>query len=256
MARAFTGWRRINNGRDAQFDGTRWDSGNKTIFGRTGAYKWDQACDLCLTHPLHASFFVTKLWGYFIPTAPSAATVSALEGAYLANGYSIKETVRAILKQSALYDGPSMVKPPIVHIAGLHRAVAAPITSTTWADLGSQAGQRLFYPPDVSGWDDSRWLDTNTLRGRWQAASTLLNGRAAASTGYDPDETPQQALDAALAFWKNPTLSASSTAVLLAYATSSIPGSATSTSARQQYKASRQNALRMLIAMSPDLQVC
>ena len=28
------------------------------------------------------------------------------------------------------------------------------------------AGQRLFYPPNVAGWDDERWLDTATFRGR------------------------------------------------------------------------------------------
>src|SRR3712207_8124658 len=31
---------------------------------------------------------------------------------------------------------------------------------------GQLAGQQLFYPPNVSGWDDSTWLDTSTWRGR------------------------------------------------------------------------------------------
>ena len=39
------------------------------------------------------------------------------------------------------------------------------------------AGQRLFRPPNVSGWDDARWLDTSTFRGRWIAANEIA--------GYD-----------------------------------------------------------------------
>ena len=48
------------------------DTGNKTVFGRTGAWTWEDGCRLVLEHPLHASFFVRKLWSYFIPVPPSA----------------------------------------------------------------------------------------------------------------------------------------------------------------------------------------
>ena len=43
-----------------------------------------------------------------------------------------------------------------------------------WAWLGDGAGQHLFQPPNVAGWDDSRWLDTATLRGRWYLANYAL----------------------------------------------------------------------------------
>ena len=42
----------------------------------------------------------------------------------------------------------------------------------TW--LGAMAGQRLFSPPNVAGWDDTRWLDTATWRGRWWIATYVL----------------------------------------------------------------------------------
>ena len=53
------------------------------------------------------------------------------------------------------------------------RSVAA---STRDAGPGSRegAGQRLFYPPNVAGWDDTRWLDTSTFRGRWAIANEAL----------------------------------------------------------------------------------
>ena len=46
----------------------------KEIFGRRGNFGWKDSCWLCLRHPNHASFFVQKLWSYFVPIAPDAAT--------------------------------------------------------------------------------------------------------------------------------------------------------------------------------------
>ena len=36
------------------------------------------------------------------------------------------------------------------------------------------AGQQLFYPPNVAGWDDARWLDTATFRARWEIAGYAM----------------------------------------------------------------------------------
>ena len=53
------------------------------MFGKTGAFGWEDACRLVLEHPLHASFFVAKLWSYFIPVPPSAAVQAKLEQLYV-----------------------------------------------------------------------------------------------------------------------------------------------------------------------------
>ena len=47
---------------------------SKTVFGQTGNWGWEDACRLCVENPLHPSFFVDKLWSYFVPQPPSAAT--------------------------------------------------------------------------------------------------------------------------------------------------------------------------------------
>src|SRR5205823_9139565 len=62
QARALTGWRGNVVARQATaftFDQNRHDTGMKTIFGKTGNYAWQDACQLCLDHPLHPSYFVT-----------------------------------------------------------------------------------------------------------------------------------------------------------------------------------------------------
>ncbi len=55
------------------------------------------------------------------------------------------------------------------------RAVGRGIDTDAWSWLCAQAGQMLFEPPNVSGWDDTRWLDTATFRARWQMASEICN---------------------------------------------------------------------------------
>ena len=76
------------------------------------------------------------------------------------------------------YEGPPMVKPPVVHLAvdaardrPLHRHHA-------WVWLCNEAGQQLFWPPNVAGWDDTRWLDTSRMRARWNTVDYVLDGIA------------------------------------------------------------------------------
>ena len=54
---------------------------------------------------------------------------------------------------------------------GLLRALGRGVDTQSWAWLSSGTGQRLFMPPNVAGWDDERWLDTATFRGRWEVAN-------------------------------------------------------------------------------------
>ena len=46
-----------------------------------------------------------------------------LQQAYLSGGYQVAPLLRSILLHPALYQGPRMVKPPVVYTAGLLRAV-------------------------------------------------------------------------------------------------------------------------------------
>ena len=164
---------------------------------------------MCVHHPLHASFFVAKLWSYFIPAPPSGRRGGAPGDASTSSRRpQVLPVVRAILRHPLLYEGPRMIKPPVVFNAGLLRAVRRAIDTTEWVNLSDIAGQRLFYPPDVSGWNDTRWLDTSTIRGRWQMVSRVLNDRYVAGASqitYDRTEIPETALQKAIDFWAGPT---------------------------------------------------
>src|SRR5579863_4479678 len=60
------------------FVASRHDTTNKTIFGHVGNWAWQDSCNLCYNHPLHPSFFVEKLWSYFVPTLMDRTTLEGL----------------------------------------------------------------------------------------------------------------------------------------------------------------------------------
>ena len=109
QARALTGfrndWRSGVGSVNFRYDPKAHDAGTKTIFQAPGAFTWKDSVRLAVTHPNHPSFFVGKLWSYFIAGAPDDATARALEHLYVSSGYAVKPVVAAILKHPALYDG-------------------------------------------------------------------------------------------------------------------------------------------------------
>jgi uncharacterized protein (DUF1800 family) len=259
LARALTGfdfdWSDELGMHNFRYVPARHDGGNKTVFGQTGAWTWEQGVAMCVHHPMHPSFFVQKLWSYFIPTAPSDGDRQALEALYVSSGYQVRPVLEAILLHPGLHAGPRMVKPPIVQLAGLLRTLQRSVDGEYWIWYSENAGQRLFFPPDVSGWDDSRWLDTSTIRGRFELVSRALTGRVLdgpAVDDYDETETADQAVAAARAWAHDPNLSAETVAGLATFAADALAGAAgwqLST-----YRGLRQNALRHLILASPDYQ--
>jgi hypothetical protein len=264
MARALTGWRAdwsselgLHNFR---LDPSSHDSGAKTVFGQTGNWDYTDAVRLCVSHPLHASFFVTKLWSYFIPTPPDEQALASLQGLYASSGYSIRAVVEAILLHPALHQGPELLTPPVVFNAGLLRATGRYLDTTAWAWLCAGAGQQLFYPPNVAGWDYTRWLDTSTAKARWEIANYVAAKSYAnpwpgeGEAVYDPAETPEAALASAMAYWSNPSMPPESEQLIAAFAESCLTPY-TEPWQQSPYRAIRQNALRMLIATSPDMQV-
>ena len=68
---------------------------------QSGTFDWQDSCRLCLENANHPSFFVAKLWSYFLPTAPR------LEG-----------SVGSVLTVLHDADHPSMVVLPETPAAG------------------------------------------------------------------------------------------------------------------------------------------
>ncbi|MSO40447.1 MAG: DUF1800 domain-containing protein [Solirubrobacterales bacterium] len=260
-ARSLTGWRADYDDDaggyvDFRYDANRHDNGSKSVFGHTGNWGWQDICRLAVEHPLHASFFVDKLWSYFVPQAPSTSTRNSLIATYRSNDFAIRPVLEAILMHPDLYLGPPIVKPPVVHNAGLLRALGRHIDDDSWIWLSEQAGQLLFWPPNVSGWDDTRWLDTSRMRARWLVTTYALEGRAfdAWEGEYEETEEPEPAMDLALSAYGYPPLRSEQYNELLRLARTALDGSSADWQ-QGPYRALRQNALLQLLGVSPDLML-
>jgi uncharacterized protein (DUF1800 family) len=248
QARSLTGWHadyvRGAGPSNFAFVPALHDGGTKTVFGHSGDFDWQSSCLLCVQHPNHAGYFVQKLWSYFVPTPPDRSTQAGLAALY-AKGYAVKPVVRAILRHPDLYEGPRMVKQPVVYTAGLLRTLGRGVDGNVWTQLDLQSGQRLFWPPDVAGWDMSRWLDTATFRGRWfLAANALAPLRLDERSGGAPAK-PATLLGRAGHLLGDPRLTAQTRHALLSFAAAALQAA---------NPAVVENALRQLVAVSPDVQ--
>jgi hypothetical protein len=149
-----------------------------------------------------------------------------------------------------------MVKPPVVYTAGLLRGLQRGVDTAAWVWLDYLAGQQLFYPPNVAGWDASRWLDTGTFRGRWEVAAAALaptvrdeNGNTGVSS------QPARMLDRALLLSGRPSIARETRAALLEFAGRAVDDAGADPS-KATYPVMALNAIRQLVAVAPEAQSC
>jgi uncharacterized protein (DUF1800 family) len=255
-ARALTGWTNDWNDQgpsNFRFDPSLHDYGVKRIFGHRGRFGWRDSCRLAVTHPDHPSFLVDKLWGYFVGAKIPRATAHALERAYTRSGSEIRPVVEAILRHPLFYDGPRLVIPPVVWTAGLLRGSRQTITTTSWAWIAQLTGQVLFQPPNVSGWNYAQWLDTSRWAGRLEAVNVALQNHVldGKTYPYGITENAVEAYTQAIDFWGGRALSNPARHNLIALGRRIARGQ-THDWQQVSFRQLRQNALRVLIPMTPD----
>ena len=260
-ARALTGWRydwnKAANGTLAErenptyYSTLSWahDAGQKTIFGHTGNYNWQDVCSLVVHHPNHAPYLCYSLWNYFHAVPPPEDAMQMMVNNYKASGHMLGPVLGVILRHPKMWenlDAPDLVKPPIVFVAAGLRAQGQFITQNSWSWILEGMGQVPFYPPNVSGWKQGPgFLNTNTVRAYWTAADYLL--------GYQPPDpgtqTPTQAVTDAIAVLGGPWVSLDSRTKLLDYATTYETRHAP---LDLHDRTERQKALRGLLMAGPD----
>jgi uncharacterized protein (DUF1800 family) len=262
QARALTGfrnaWSNARGPHDFRYDPALHDDGVKTVLGHRGRFDWRDSCRLCVEHWAHPSFMVAKLWSLFVAEPPPADAQRALERAYVASGYETRPIVEAILRHPLFLEGERMVLPPVVFCAGMLRALGRTVQTDAWAWIGSLTGQKLFEPPNVAGWDYADWLDTARWAGRLTAVNYALGDSvldASHDRRYPADETPGEALQAALAHWGDPPLGPTTERHLLDFSRRAAR-SIHAAWERVPDRVLRQNALRVLIPISPEWQTC
>lgn len=179
-ARAFTGWTVQRFRGKTEFSEKRFDSGSKTILGKTAPFDATQALHHIAAQPACADWICGKLWNFFASVAnPSAVT--SLSSLFQKTEGDIKSVLIALFKSEEFYSPKVMgqqIKSPIQWLISsvrlLERDLPPRLVSV---NLLTQLGQTPLRPPNVKGWDGGiAWVTTANLLNRYNYASLLVEG--------------------------------------------------------------------------------
>ena len=182
-ARAFTGYQLNRLNGEVMQSAKAWDAGEKTIFGKTGAYNGKDVVNLIFKNEACAKFMVTKLWEFFAYEKPVDSAMEDLAETFRKNEYELKPVLREIFLSREFYGEKSMatqIKSPVQYLVQLLKELDMESAPLGFPIMGqTQLGQVLFMPPNVAGWDWGKaWINTNTLLTRYNLAGSLTKGSA------------------------------------------------------------------------------
>lgn len=184
LARALTGWR-------AQLDDTfigtrfvasRFDDGEKTLFGRTGNWGYDEALTIIFEERASqiARYLSRRLYQVFVCDEPNEQVVAEMAAVMLANDFEVVPVLRRLFKSRHFLDTDAfgvLYRSPYDLFVSFFGS--RDFTDESLLDnLHTQVVRLtpLFNPPDVSGWPGGRaWIDTATLDSRINSLSRIAS---------------------------------------------------------------------------------
>lgn len=202
-ARALSGWTYdielsefrtvVRVPRTSQFLPYFWDSGEKTLMGRTGVWNAQDVIDIIFEERAEeiARFVCEKIYRGFVYDAPDPVVVDQMMATFRASNWELKPVFEQLLKSEHFYDTTNigaMHKGPIDYMVGMVRGLG--LTSVPGVDNTADVriardlvnrlvsmGQVTYYPPNVKGWPGGRtWTSTSTLPLRQKFGIDVGNG--------------------------------------------------------------------------------
>ncbi len=199
-SRAWTGWtlrdyRTFEDRRTFAFKPQLHDGGVKTFLGQTGAFDGTDIMRIILVNPATPRWIAGKLATFFVSPTPAPDLVDAMAQQLVTSRYEIAPVLRALFRSQAFYRPEvirAQIKSPVEFVVGAVRHLG--IANPDWprlSQLAAEAGQRLFYPPTVKGWDGGKaWINAATVFSRANLAGALLSGKFGT-----PDTAPLSSLE-------------------------------------------------------------
>ena len=161
-----------------------WDPGQKTIFGQTGAWGYDDVINILFEQraPLIASYICRKIYRYFVSPQVDEGIVEQMAATFQSNNFQLAPVFRQLFKSEHFFDDDSIgveVKSPLELMLTFIKETQYQQMTDQDIDavlyLAAELGQELANPTDVAGWPGNRaWVNSNTLTGRWQAARLII----------------------------------------------------------------------------------
>ncbi len=205
IARALTGWTTNPHKLNVKFRSALHDGGSKTIFGRTGTFRYDDVIDIIFEERATeiAEFICTKLYRALVYDTPNQPTVNALAAVFVENNFEIAPVLEALFASQHFYEPQwrgAQLKSPMALFVGMLRDLHI---TANYDDLlynvvlaGRQTGQYLLDPPNVAGWPGHRhWLDTNAYATRNTSAEILVQGGVTNLDPFDLLPVAEQLID-------------------------------------------------------------
>ena len=182
LARCLTGWTVVDASNDGVLVPSRFDTGVKTVFGRTGAFGYDEAVALVFTErsAAVAHRLAGVLYRALVAGEPNAQVRSEMAALLLANDFRTEPVVRALLASAHFFSAGALgarLRSPLDLLLGTLATTGYSDPRSYYSTIRTrcvEGGFDLFRPPDVAGWPGGRlWLDTGRLPSRWLATDAL-----------------------------------------------------------------------------------
>ncbi len=161
-----------------------WDSDEKTIFGQTGKWTYDDVIDILFAERAEkiSQHICRKIYQEFVYTEKiSEDIVDQLAMTFRESGFEIAPVLRQLFKSEHFFSEENMatkVKSPIDLMLQMSTELQLPIVGELEMGLqnaGDFLGQSTFQPINVAGWPGHRsWISTSLLQARWQVALSLI----------------------------------------------------------------------------------
>jgi len=179
-SRALTGYNHWSDfGAAIFFDESTFDSSEKTIFGQTGNWGYDDVINILFEQKadLIATFICEKLYRYFVSPEISEPIIDTLKETFISGNWEIAPVLSLLFKSEHFFDitaNGQLIKSPYDLVATYLNELnmTANVSDEDYYNfvvyLNGMLGQDIFQPIDVAGWQrDQDWINTSTLSGRW-----------------------------------------------------------------------------------------
>ncbi len=207
IARSLTGWK-VKPGKEEGYWGLesifypwRWDSGVKTILGKTGNWNAMDVIEILFEKRSHqiAQFMCRKFYRWFVAeeqdTPESLAIINAMAKVFMDAHWEIVPVIRALLTSEEFYRQENIGCLPktgadfflgmlrifdVTNISDFEETsnVADRFAKNDMLLRMEALGHLLCFPPSVAGWEHGRhWLTSSSLAVRVKFATVIMQGK-------------------------------------------------------------------------------
>lgn len=186
VARAITGWNDIDVNDlcgTIEFSNLFWDPSDKTIFGRTGSWNYDDVIDILFEERTTeiSEFICGKLYTHFVNPKVHEGFVSELAQVMRDADFELKPVLKTLFSSQHFFDEANIGTVIPGHIeyfmTFLNEIGYRDIEDLIYA-VGYSAGdfgQAVFNPVDVAGWKGNRdWINSSNLNYRWEGIFNIM----------------------------------------------------------------------------------